>query len=132
MPNKTENLTRKELEQLYCVTEKDFQSRDHRLCDCELTFVRRKWHPALGTGIEIRLCCLAKKVEELAGLPEGSFFMALEFQPSWEWDCDEIHSVHRKQDDGSVVETLHRQGDPPRWLRERMEKKGVPIRNLGK
>ena len=122
-------LTRKELEQMSCVTEDDFRKRDHRLCDCEMTYVHRKRHGALGTGIEIRLCCLAKKVEEMAGLPEGTFFLSLDFDPSWIWDCRQQQCVRTKDVDGSIVETFRDLGEPPRWLRDRMDKKGLEIRN---
>jgi hypothetical protein len=112
-------------------TEEDFIQRDHRTCDCELTYVRRKRHAALGTGIEIRLCCLAKKVEELAGLPPGTFFFSMDFEPSWEWDCTAPQKVEHQQPDGSVVTEMHQAGPPPRWLKERLEAKGIPIKNLG-
>ena len=122
-------LSHKDLEQMSCVTEDDFRTRDHRLCDCELTYVHRKRHGALGTGVEIRLCCLAKKVEELAGMPEGSFFLALEFEPSWDWDCEQLQAYNKVLQDGSEIEVFKELGEPPRWLRERMEKKGLPIAN---
>ena len=122
-------LSRKELEQMSCITEDDFRLRDHRLCDCELTYVHRKRHGALGTGVEIRLCCLAKKVEELAGMPEGTFFLALEFNPSWIWDCNSTQKHEKVMPDGSVQEVVAHRGEPPRWLRERMEQKGLPILN---
>ena len=127
---KTAGPTYAELEQLYCSSEQDFASRDHRLCDCPMTYVHRKRHPALGRGIEIRLCCLAKKVEELAGLSPGTFFLSLEFEPSWDWDCDKEVVQHQRLPDGSIQEVYGRLGAPPRWLRERMEKKGLTIHNL--
>lgn len=110
-------------------TEEDFIARDRRTCDCELTYVHRKRHAALGTGIEIRLCCLAKKVEELAGLPSGSFFFAMDFEPTWEWDCEQEHVLEKKLPDGSIEEITVKQGNPPGWLMKRMEKKGIAVRN---
>ncbi|KKK70676.1 hypothetical protein LCGC14_2921600, partial [marine sediment metagenome] len=85
---------------------------------------------ALGTGIEIRLCCLAKKVEEMAGLPEGTFFLAMEFEPTWEWDCDTMQKTSRNMADGSVVEEEIRLGNPPTWLKRRFDKKGIRVKNL--
>ena len=111
-------------------TEEDFISRDRRTCDCELTYVHRKRHGALGTGIEIRLCCLAKKVEEMAGLPAGAFFSTFDFEPSWEWDCDSMHTTEETLSDGSTVKNEYRLGNPPRWLKERMDRKGIKIKNL--
>jgi len=111
------------------VTEEDIVQHDHRTCDCPLTYVVRKRHAALGTAIEIRLCCLAQKVEELAGLPAGTFFKVMEFNPTWEWDCDYMMKSHTYLADGSVEERETRQGPPPRWLKERMDKKGIAVRN---
>ncbi len=111
-------------------TEEDFISRDRRTCDCPLTYVHKKRHAALGTGIEIRLCCLAKKVEEMAGLPEGTFFLAMEFEPTWEWDCDTMQKTSRNMADGSVVEEEIRLGNPPTWLKRRFDKKGIRVKNL--
>lgn len=111
-------------------TEEDFIARDRRMCGCELTYVHRKRHAALGAGIEIRLCCLAKKVEELAGLPKGSFFYAMEFQPTWEWDCDATQLTSKTMPDGSVEDREVRLGNPPRWLKERMDKKGIKVKNF--
>jgi len=110
-------------------TEEDFIARDRRTCDCELTYVHRKRHSALGTGIEIRLCCLAKKVEELAGLPSGTFFFAMDFEPTWEWDCDSEHVTKKVLPDGTIEEKTYILGNPPKWLQKRMEQKGIKIRN---
>ena len=111
-------------------TEEDFIARDRRTCDCALTYVHRKRHAALGTGIEIRLCCLAKKVEELAGLPAGTFFFSMDFEPTWEWDCDAISKTQETLPDGSIVEKETRLGNPPKWLRNRLDKKGITVKNL--
>ncbi len=110
--------------------EEIFIARDRRTCDCALTYVHRKRHAALGVGIEIRLCCLAKKVEELTGSPPGTFFFAMEFEPTWTWDCDTIQKKRRTLPDGSVVMEEGRLGNPPKWLRKRMVNKGIKIKNL--
>jgi len=111
-------------------TEEDFIAHDRRTCDCPLTFVHRKRHGALGTGIEIRLCCLAKKVEELAGLPEGTFFETFEFEPTWVWDCNSKHKTKRTLPDGSVEVKEVKLGKPPKWILRRMEKKGIKVKGL--
>lgn len=130
MSTNVTEITPKQLEQMSCVVESDFVERDKKLCNCEIPTVRRKWNAALGTGIEIRLCCLAKKVEELADLPEGTFFLALDFEPTWEWDCKRSMVQRRSLSDGTVEETSITLGPPPRWLQERMQNKGIPIHNL--
>ena len=122
--------TIQDIEQLLCATEHDFVERDRATCDCPITFVRRKWHAALGRGSEIRLCCMAKKVEELAGLSPGTLFLTLDFEPSWEWDCDREQISRVVEADGTITETIKKLGPPPRWLRERMDRKGITIRNL--
>jgi hypothetical protein len=110
--------------------EEDFICLDHRTCNCELTYVHRKRHAALGVGIQIRLCCLAKKVEEMAGLPPGTFFKAIEFEPTWVWDCDHPTEINHTQPDGTVVKEQHRLGPPPKWLLKRMRERGVEVKNL--
>ncbi|KKM70890.1 hypothetical protein LCGC14_1436200 [marine sediment metagenome] len=127
---KTMVATRPRIEEWVVPDEETFIARDRRTCDCALTYVHRKRHGALGVGIEIRLCCLAKKMEELAGLPPGTFFFAMDFKPTWKWDCNAMQKRHVRQSDGSIVEEETRLGNPPRWLRERMEKKNIKIRNL--
>ena len=119
----------RDIERLFVATEEDFINRDHRQCDCPLTYVHRKRHAALGTGIEIRLCCLAKKVEEIAGLPPGTFFFAMDFEPTWDWDCEQIMESYKRKPDGSVETIRRKLGPPPRWLRERLKQKGLPIHN---
>lgn len=93
--------------------------RDYHTCDCPLPYVERKWNEALGLFAEIRLCCLARAVEALTGL---TLFETFEFDPLWEWDCDAMVPER----DGSLV----RRGPPPAFLRERMERKGILIKNL--
>lgn|SRR3990167_294217 len=131
-PDKAQ-LTQAELDLIFHGTtpsEEDVIQRDHRTCDCELTYVHRKRHAALGTAIEIRLCCMAKAVERFMGLPPGTFFRSMEFEPSWVWDCDKIDVLKRQQPDGSVVTINHRLGPPPAWLLRRLQAKGVEVRNL--
>ena len=97
--------------------------KDHRYCDCEMPMVSKKWNDALGVMVNIRLCCLAKAVEELTG---KSLYEVYEFDPKWEWDCDELHECPSL--DGTV-ELRHR-GQPPDWLLKRMKERGVPVHNL--
>jgi len=111
-------------------TEQEFLDRDRRACDCALTYVHRKYHSALGSGIEIKLCCMAKKVEEMAGLPPGTFFFEMDFLPTWEWDCDKMRKEECKLDDGSIEVKEVRLGTPPEWLLKRMQEKNIPVRNL--
>ena len=68
---------------------------------------------------EIRLCCLAKAVELLTGL---RLFEAWQFDPLFEWDCTEL--VQDK--DGTMIQ----RGVPPRFMRQRMAKRGISIRHL--
>lgn len=110
-------------------TEEDFISRDRRTCDCELTYVHRKHHAALGTGIEIRLCCMAKKLEEICGLPSGTFFFAMDFEPTWEWDCEAEMLSTKVNPDGSVEEVRTKLGKPPEWLQKRFDAKGIKVKN---
>jgi len=110
--------------------EEDFIAHDRRVCDCALTYVHKKRHAALGVGIEVRLCCLAKKVEELAGLPPGTFFWAMDFEPSWTWDCNHMNITKRRLKDGSVIIEEHQLGPPPAWLLKRFKKKGIEVKNL--
>lgn len=111
-------------------TEEEFIARDRRTCDCELTYVHRKRHAALGVGIEIKLCCLAKFIEKQFGLPAGTFFVAMDFEPSWEWDCHKVHLKDHHQPDGSVITVEHQQGPPPPWLLKRFKEKGIKVKNL--
>lgn len=97
--------------------------RDHRYCDCEIPMTSKKWNEALGTMVCIRLCCLAKAVEKLTG---QKLYEVLEFAPRWEWDCEELHQSTAL--DGTI-EMVER-GTPPRWLLERLQKKGLPVHNL--
>lgn len=130
---RTETLNQLELDHLFTgkmPVEEDFITLDHRTCDCELTYVHRKRHAALGTGIQIRLCCLAKKVEELAGMPPGSFFKVIEFEPTWVWDCDKPQQCNHRQPDGSIVTEMNPLGPPPKWLLKRMQEKGIEVKNL--
>lgn len=104
--------------------------REHRHCSCEMPMVSKKWNDALGTFVAIRLCCMAKLIEKVAqavGVEALAIYEVFEFDPKWVWDCDELH---QKDNDGTVE--MVRRGPPPRWLRERMERKGISIPNLPK
>lgn len=110
--------------------EEDFVRAEHRTCKCAMTYVHRKRHGALGTAVQIRLCCMARFIERQFGLPEGTFFAVIDFRPSWVWDCDHVSELEKTEPDGSKVLHKIRRGAPPRWLRERMVGKGIPIVNL--
>lgn len=112
--------------------EEEIIERDFRTCTCALTYVVRKRHGALGSAVEIRVCCMAKEVERMAGLPEGTFFNAMNFTPSWDWDCDQVSVTESKNPDGSVECHRHVLGAPPKWLLDRLVEKDRPIHNLEK
>lgn len=97
--------------------------QDFRACDCEMPMVTKKWNEALGTFVAIRLCCMAKAVETLTGL---RLYEVHEFAPRWEWNCNALEPA--AQPDGTVE--VVQKGPPPRWLKERLKKKGLPIHNL--
>ena len=96
---------------------------DFRRCDCEMPMVTKKWNDALGTFVAIRLCCLAKAVEKLTG---QKLYEVYEFDSKWEWDCNQLEQC--QMPDGTVE--MREKGQPPRWLRKRLEEKGKPIHNL--
>jgi hypothetical protein len=54
----------------------------------------------------------------------------MDFEPSWEWDCDAIQKTVETLPDGTKVENEFKLGPPPRWIKERMDKKGIKIKNL--
>jgi hypothetical protein len=97
--------------------------RDHRACACEMPMVSRKWNDALGTFVAVRLCCMAKAVEELTGL---RLYEVYDFEPRWVWDCKGLHQAEGQ--DGTV-EMVER-GPPPEWLLKRFREKGVEVLNL--
>lgn len=97
--------------------------RDHRACSCELPMTSKKWNDALGTFVVIRLCCLAKALEKLTGL---ALYEVFHFDPKWQWDCDKL--IQCEGPDGTVELRPH--GPPPKWLLERMRKKGIEVKNL--
>ncbi len=125
-----QTITDAELDKLFQPTVDDFRARDRRTCDCPLTYVHRKYHSAIGTGIEIKVCCMAKAIEKHLGLPPGTFFIAMDFEPEWEWDCSSVMKKERRLPDGSVEVTDVVLGAPPEWIKKRMDKKGIEIRNL--
>lgn len=97
--------------------------KDHRACTCEMPMVTKKWNDALGTFVNLRLCCLAKAVEELTGL---KLYEVYEFDPKWVWDCAELHQAEGP--DETVV--MVPRGVPPKWLLARLREKGIEVRNL--
>lgn len=97
--------------------------QDFRHCTCEMPYISKKWNAALGTFTAIRLCCMAKAVEELTGL---KLYEVYEFDPQWVWDCKELHQSEAI--DGTVEMT--ERGPPPKWLLKRFQEKGIEVRNL--
>ena len=90
--------------------------RDYHTCDCEMPYIERKWNDALGVFTEIRLCCLAKAVQELTGIV---LYEVFEFQPVWEWNCNDIVIG----EDG----TRHLRGCPPKFMLERFAKRNIRV-----
>lgn len=97
--------------------------QDFKHCSCEMPYISKKWNDALGTFTAIRLCCMAKAVEELTGL---RLYEVYDFDPKWVWDCTELH----QSDAGDGTVAMIERGPPPRWLLERFREKGVEVRNL--
>ncbi len=85
--------------------------------------VTKKWNDALGTFVALRLCCLAKAVEQLTG---ERLYEVYDFEPAWVWDCNELHQA--EAGDGTVEMTPR--GKPPEWLLQRLQKKGIEVKNL--
>ena len=98
--------------------------QNFRHCDCEMPMISKKWNDALGTFVAIRLCCMAKALEELTG---KTLYEVYEFDPKWEWDCEGLHQC---EDMISGTTTYVQRGKPPKWLLERMQKKGIEVKNL--
>lgn len=88
--------------------------RDYHTCDCEWPFIERKWSESVGVFAEIRLCCLAKAVEQITGL---RLFEVFDFTPLWTWKCNELVP----QQDGTWAE----RGCPPDFMLSRMKKRGI-------
>ncbi len=103
--------------------------RERRACDCEIPMVSRKWNEALGTLVDVRLCCAMKTIERIAkhlDIEAPALYEAFDFDPRWAWDCNERHQ--KTQPDGTI-EMVER-GAPPAWLRKRFEAKGIEVLNL--
>jgi hypothetical protein len=96
--------------------------RNHRYCDCAIPMTQKKWNEALGTFVVLRLCCMARSLEKLTGIPMMEVF---DFPPGWVWDCDELHQC---ETEGTV--TMKPRGVPPQWLQDRMKAKGIEIKNM--
>lgn len=97
---------------------------DFRHCDCEMPMVTKKWNDAVGTFVALRLCCLAKAVEQLTGL---KLYEVYEFAPKWEWDCAQIQQCADPDGTGEVV--FRPRGKPPAWLKKRLHEKDIRIYN---
>ena len=106
----------------------DFEAifhQDFRQCTCELPMLSKKWNDALGTFVAIRLCCMAKAMEELTGI---RLYEVYDFEPRWDWDCEGLHQSIAP--DGSVQ--MVERGRPPEWLLARLLKKGKAVLHLEK
>jgi len=98
---------------------------DHRACDCPIPMNLKKWNDALGRMCVLRVCCMAKALEDLTGI---DLLQTFEFDPKWEWDCD---TIQKKEDEYGEVKELP-QGLPPLWLEKRLIAKALPIHNATK
>lgn len=104
--------------------------RERRGCTCEMPLVSRKWNDALGTLVDVRLCCMAKTLERIAaavGIEAPDLYEVFNFEPKWVWDCKELHQKANVLD--GTVEMVER-GPPPPWLLKRFRDKGIEVRNL--
>lgn len=110
-------------EDVIAATQKAFDRNEHHTCDCPLPYIHRKQNPAIGVGTQLRMCCIATRLEEFMGLPKGTLLTVFEFEPTWEWDCDQPMITH----DGTLIGVL---GPPPEWVVERMAKRGIVPKNL--
>lgn len=97
-------------------------TRDYHTCDCPWPHIERAWGGAVGTFREIRLCCMARALEKLLGLPEGAFYWTAQFTPLFAWDENEIVEVKELTGNVSYI----KRGPPPQWMQERMARKGIP------
>ncbi len=97
--------------------------KDHRYCDCSIPMTLKKWNDALGRMVVLRVCCMARALEEMTGF---DLLQTFEFTPKWAWDCDEMIEV-----DGPFGGKVKRpRGRPPLWLEKRMLAKGITIKGL--
>lgn len=104
--------------------------RERRGCECAMPMVSRKWNDALGTLVDVRLCCMARALERVAaavGVECPALYEAFDFDPKWVWDCAELHQRVNPLD--GTVERVER-GAPPAWLLKRLREKGVEVKNL--
>lgn len=97
--------------------------QDFRHCDCAMPMIQKKWNEALGTFVALRMCCLARAVEEITG---QTLYEVYDFEPRWEWDC--AKKEPRTQPDGTVE--VCDKGPPPNWLLTRLQQKERTVHNL--
>ena len=95
--------------------------KDHRYCDCPIPMNLKKWNDALGRMTVLRVCCMAKALEDMTGI---DLLQVFEFEPKWVWDCDEM--VERENVLTGEQYKAPR-GLPPEWLEKRMKAKGIPM-----
>ncbi len=100
-----------------------FHDAVRKECDCAIPSVQRKWNDFLGTMQDLRLCCMAKALEELTEIPMTAVYY---FEPKMEWDCGE--ELVKEAEDGTKTTRLR--GAPLKWMLKRMAEKGIEPRNL--
>lgn len=98
--------------------------KDHRYCSCPMPMTQKKWNDALGRMVVLRICCMAKALEEITGI---DLLQTFEFEPKWEWDCDEL--VEKENSLTGEIDMVPR-GLPPLWLENRLVAKGITIHGL--
>lgn len=106
-------------------SEEAFKHLERGTCACEKPISWRGTVPPAGTGVVLKLCCMAKELEQLLGLPPGTFYQVYEFPPSWVWNSAQESVTREKGPDGAEVEVRHVRGKPPKWIQERMKRKNI-------
>jgi hypothetical protein len=100
--------------------------RDYHTCDCAWPHISRAWGGAVGVYREIRLCCMAQALEQLMGLPAGTFYFSAEFTPLFSWDAKEEVKIEKA--DGTIE--VRERGAPPDWMLQRMQQRGIEVQGL--
>jgi len=101
-----------------------FKDWDKRTCGCPMPMALKKRHRALGRGSGIRLCCVARALESYMELPAGTLYFWMEFEPTWEWDSAAMVK-NGDAEDNEDIQWIER-GEPPDWMKQRMEEKDIP------
>ena len=98
----------------------EWKKRGRHDCTCPVPIVLGKKHRGLGRGAGVRLCCLARAMEEMMELPPSTLYTWMDFKPDWVWDTDK--KVPGK--DGKK----QTRGVPTGWLAKRFIERGVGIK----